>query len=548
MSMTDSPHTPQKDNIPAVKTVSEQKRSLQLVWIIPIVAALIGGWLIVKTILDQGPTITVQFENAEGLEAGKTHIKYKNFDVGLVKSIELSSDRKHFIVTAQVVKEAKDFLVDGSHFWVVRPRLSGGQISGLSTLLSGSFIGMDPGKSGKLKRAFIGLEEPPSITADRKGKEFVLNAQTLGSLEVGSPVVYRGFSVGDIVSYKLNKDGKGVVVGVFINAPFDDLVTDDTRFWDTSGFDVTLDTNGVKLDTQSLVSILIGGLSFGTPPDSPSAKPAAEKSVFTLYHTQEKAMEARNAFTRELVLYFKESLRGLSIGAPVDFQGIVIGKVLAINVEVDEKTHSFQFPVTISIEPGLLSGRARPGATMPQPSEERNKRFMDNGVAHGMRAQLASGNLLTGQLFIEIGPVPGTPPAKMDWSQNPPVMPTVPSDLVLLKEKLNQIVVKVANMPLDEVVVQARETLITLDDTLKTFNKLVQHVDSDLTPEAVSALASAKRAADNMEKLLASDAPVQQDIRDALQELTRASESIRVLTDYLQTHPEAVISGKKKEE
>jgi paraquat-inducible protein B len=547
--MTD--RTQQPDDIPAVKTIPEGKRSLSLVWIIPIVAALIGGWLVVKTILEQGPTITIQFKDAFGLEAGKTAIKYKDFDIGLVKDLKLSEDRSHFIVTAQLVKEAKAFLVEDTDFWVVRPRIAGGQISGLGTLLSGSYIGMDPGSStnSHTKLNFVGLENPPDIVGDRKGKEFVLHSDTLGSLEVGSPINYRGFKVGDVVNYQLGQDGKGVVIRVFVDTPYDKLVTEDTRFWNASGIDVKLDANGVQVNTQSLVSMLIGGLSFETPENSTSTSPASEKSAFTLYHSRELAMTRHDAILREMVLYFQDSLRGLSVGAPVDFNGILVGKVSAINVDFDQKDKSFRFPVTVSIDASGLRGRQVKGKPLPPLTDETYRTTIEKLANKGLRAQLKSGNLLTGQLYVALDFFPQAPPAKLVWNEDGTLeLPTIQGQLSLIGERVDAVLTKIERMPINEVIEDARKTLATLNDTLEKFGKLSQRLESEVTPEAVSTLVSAKHAADNMEKMLAADAPLQEDMRAALQELTRAAESMRVLTDYLETHPEALIRGKKKEE
>jgi paraquat-inducible protein B len=547
--MTDS--TPDAYDIPEVNTTPVGKRSLSLVWIIPIVAALIGGWLVVKTIMEQGPTITLQFEEAFGLEAGKTNIKYKDFNIGVVKDVVLSEDRSHFVVTAQLVKEAKPFLVEGTKFWVVRPRFSGGQVSGIGTLLSGSYIGMDPGKSAKSAKSqlkFIGLESPPDIVADRNGKEFVLHAATLGSLEVGSPINYRGFKVGDVVSHQLDKDGKGVSIRVFVDAPHDLLITEDTRFWNDSGINVKLDSSGIQVQTQSLVSMMIGGLSFETPDNSTSTSVVPAKSVFKLFQNREQAMAAKDVLLREMVLYFKESLRGLSAGAPLDFRGINVGKVRAINVEYDQKKRTLRFPVTIDIDATQLRARAAKGTKMPIQTLEAFRAGLDGLVKNGLRAQLQSGNLLTGQLFVELDFFPDAPPAKIVWNEGVGVLPTVPGQLAMIGDRVNTILDKIEKMPISEVIEDARKTLATLDDTLNKFGKLAQRLDSEVATEAVATMSSAKHAADNMEKMLAADAPMQEDMRAALQELTRAAESMRVLTDYLETHPEALIRGKKKED
>ena len=234
----------------------------------PIIAVLIGGWLAVKAVIDKGPTITISFATGEGLEAGKTKIKFKNVDIGTVKGVSLSPDHGHVIARAELAKDAARLLVDDTRFWVVRPRISGGTVSGIGTLLSGSFIGMDLGAASTPRRDFVGLEMPPVIPSGVPGREFVLKGDDMGSLDVGSPIFFRRLQVGQVTSYNLDDNGKGVTMRVFINSPYDKYVKDDTRFWQASGVDVSLDTNGVKVNTQSLVAILIGGLAFQTPEEN----------------------------------------------------------------------------------------------------------------------------------------------------------------------------------------------------------------------------------------------------------------------------------------
>jgi paraquat-inducible protein B len=255
-------------DFPEAVATPRSRWRVQLVWLVPLVAVLIGGWLAVKTVLEKGPTITISFVTGEGLEAGKTKIKFKNVDIGVIKGVALSPDRKRVIATAELNRDASNTLVDDTRFWVVRPRISGGSVSGLSTLLSGSFIGMDIGTQSKPRRDFVGLEVPPVFAAGMPGREFVLKSTDMGSLDVGDPVFFRRLQVGQVTSYGLDHEGTGVTLHVFINAPYDKYVSNNTRFWHASGVDVSVDTNGVKIDTESLVSILIGGLAFQDPPDA----------------------------------------------------------------------------------------------------------------------------------------------------------------------------------------------------------------------------------------------------------------------------------------
>jgi paraquat-inducible protein B len=248
--MADSDTPPEPPEIPEAVPAGRLSRTLQLVWIIPLVAAVVGGWLAIKAILEHGPTVTISFQSAEGLEAGKSRIKFKEVDIGVVKSITLSADRKSVIATAELVKDIEPMLGDDTRFWVVRPRISGGTVSGLTTLLSGSYIGVDFGKSNKRRREFVGLETPPVITIDAPGRAFTLRSDTIGSLDVGSPIYYRRLQVGQVTGYTLDEAGKNVIIKIFINAPYDRFVTSNTRFWHASGFDLSVAPGGVKLETQ----------------------------------------------------------------------------------------------------------------------------------------------------------------------------------------------------------------------------------------------------------------------------------------------------------
>ena len=301
---------------------------------------------------------------------------------------------------------------------MVRPRIAGSQISGLGTLVSGSYIGVDIGKSTKRKRKFTGLETPPIVTADLPGLELVLRGEDLGSLDIGSPVYFRRVQVGQVMAFALDKDGNGVTLRIFVQSPYDRYVTANTRFWQASGIDLTLDAAGIKVQTESLVSILLGGIAFQTPPGAPPAAAAEKDALFTLFADQTTAMKRPVREIATFVIYFGESLRGLSPGAPVDWSGVVIGEVKSIDAEFDPEKKEFRFPVEIEFYADRLRERyRRPRARTT--SDER-KALLDGLVARGFRAQLKSGNLLTGQLFVALDTFPGASPATVELVQGSP--------------------------------------------------------------------------------------------------------------------------------
>jgi paraquat-inducible protein B len=548
--MTDEPRIPEPDDVPTAVPVKGGPRLLQPIWIVPIVALLIGGWIAFKSFLEQGPTITIQFANAEGIEPGKTKIKHKAVDVGTVKSVQLSADFKSVIVTAEMSRHASsaDFLVEDTRFWVVRPRIAGGQISGLGTLLAGSYIGGDPGSSKTERRAFIGLETPPAITSDLKGRRFTLRADDLGSLDVNSPVYYRGVVAGRVVSADLPPDGKNVMVGVFVHAPFDKFVNNDTRFWNASGIDLSLDASGVKVQTQSLITLLLGGIAFETLEGVQPNGPAAERTEFPLWDNRNEAMKPRETVVERFSLTFEQSARGLAVGAAVDFRGIVVGEVRSIELEFDRERVNYRTVVVIDFYPERLRSRNRTNDPASRWNSltpvERVQRF----VEHGFRAQLRAANLLTGQMYVALDFFPKAPAAKLDMAKKPPGIPTLPAGLAELQESITNIVSKLEKIPFDAIAQDLRKTMQGLTGTLTRADALLGQLSKDVAPELRSTLEEAKKTLRSVDQALSSDSPLQGDLRGTLTEVTRTAEQLRELVDYLERHPESLIRGKRRSE
>jgi len=535
------------EDVPSAVAVSKRRRSPQLVWLIPIVAALIGGWLAVKTILDKGPTITITFKTAEGLEAGKTKVKYKNVDVGEVKEIKLSKEVKGVVATVELVKGTEEHLVEDTRFWVVRPRIAGGQVSGLGTLFSGSYIGVDLGKSGNKRREFVGLEVAPIVTADVPGRQFVLRADNLGSLQVGSPVYFRQETVGSVTAHEVNSDGQGVTFKVFVNAPYDQYVNANTRFWNASGIDVTVDASGIKVDTQSIVSILIGGIAFEALPGLGQQSPSEENHEFLLASDRAAAMKNLDTISNPVQFQFTQSLRGLTIGAPVEFRGITIGEVKSVNVELNKTQDSFIFPVSGVLYPGrIIAMMSKPGASEYRTDDESRRARWDHLVAKGLRAQLKTGNLLTGQLYVALDFFPNAPEAHIDWTASPPIMPTVGGGLEEFQQTLTSIATKIEKMQFEEIGKDVRQNMKALNRALESADKLVKRFDMEVTPTAKSTLEDVRKTLRSADQALAADAPLQQDLRVSLRELTRAAQSLRQLTELLERQPESLIKGKKE--
>lgn len=557
--MNDSPQQPELSHIPEVVSEPKRRFAVQLVWIIPIIAALIGFSLGVKAFINRGETITITFNTGEGMEVGKTKIKYKDVQIGEVTGLAIAQDRSHVVVTAELNKDARGLLVKDTRFWVVRARISGGTVSGLSTLIGGSYIGVDAGTSTESSDEFIGIETPPAVSLDVPGRQFVLRAADAGSIDTSSPIFYRRMQVGQVIATELDQDGKGVTIKIFIRAPFDQYVKANSVFWHASGFDMTLSTSGVKINTESMLSILLGGIAFQTPLERLDAPPASPGRVFQMYPTRDEALKHADSVDSYL-LVFKESVRGLSVGAPVELKGVTVGEVTKIDVALDPKNSGISIPVQIQLYPERFGAQYR-GKAQQQGKPLDSRARMDSLVAHGFRAEVKNGSLLTGQLYVALDFYPRSPPVKINWGTNPPRFPVVPGSMDQLQNKLLQIAQKIEKMPLEELAGDARTSIQSLDAALKSAEKLLKNVDNTVVPEARSVLSEARQSLEDVRKtlgevrttlgganqVLSRDAPVQLDLRETLREVSRAAQSLRVLADYLEQHPESLIRGKRED-
>ncbi len=512
----------QLDELPESNIRPRSKFSI--VWLVPLVAVIIGSWIGYKAWSERGPIITITFKTAKGLEAGKTKIKFKDVEIGEVKSILVNQDTFNVEVTAELHKEIKPMLTDQTRFWVVRARIDTSGASGLATLLSGAYIDVSPSKKGPPTTRFTGLEIPPVIAADTPGKHFFLHTKDLGSLERGVPIYYRKFSVGRVEDVKLDDDGESVTVRIFISAPYDQWVNTSTKFWNASGIDVSMGTDGLEVNTESLVSILVGGIAFESKEMAGDISAAENLAEFKLYADHKDSLKKELKLGINYVINFTESVRGLSIGAPVEFRGIPLGKVTDIRLSYNASSNKITIPVTVTLDYELIALKGE-DETAEQIYAQHEKRT-DYMVKKGLRAQLQTASLLTGQLFVAIDLFPDAPAFAMNWDAKTPEFPSVPGMLGGLELHASSILKKV-----DAMMTQIKE-----------FSYKLNH---QLEPELSDTLIETKKTLVTIQDTLQNDSPLQQDMQSTLRELTKAARSIKNLADYLERHPESLIKGKK---
>ena len=572
--MTETPTEPQPDSDPGGLVIKRGLAGLFSIWLVPVIALIIGGWLIYQTLSSKGPTVTISFATADGIEAGKTRVKYKDVTVGTVDDLILKPDLSGVELTVEMAAGAENYLTENTRFWVVRPRVSLQGVSGLDTLVSGSYIEVDPGEPGKESiRDFVGLEDPPALRSGRTGKEFTLNSTKLGSYSVGSPVYYRGFEAGEILSYELAADQRSIVTRIFVNAPYDALVSEGSRFWDTSGISLSLTADGMELEASSLQSLMMGGIEFSTPENLLGRRPAPNGHRFTLFDDKEDILESEYTEKYAYILYFRGSVRGLSIGAPVEFKGIRIGTVTDINLEINPENGDFFIPVLVELEPQRIKLTGRP---------DDDGRGLQQQVERGLRAQLKTGSFLTGQLFVDLVFAPEKEPVYVARREDSiPEIPTIATNLEEITTSVTQLVDKIEKLPIEQLsgsllrTAEGVEQLVTseeiqntvsnLNRTLVEYRKLAEtaqdltdNLDQTIVPEAAAALMDARQTLQQTEKtivmaqalfgsansMLSEGSPLRYDLEVMLRELAASARSIRNLSAYLERNPSALITGK----
>jgi len=551
--MTDTPDSP--PDYPEATVVPRKRLRLSLAWIVPIAALAVGAALIVRTVLQTGPTITIAFRTAEGMEAAHTEVRFKEVVVGKVTKVALSPNREQVLVTVKLDKSAERLAVEDTRFWPVRPRVGLAGVSGLGTLFSGAYIGVDAGVSKEDRQLFTGLEAPPPQLRGEPGRSFTLAAQDLGSLDLGSPVYYRRAQVGRVVGYTLDPVRDTLAVQVVIAAPNDRLVTPQSRFWNASGIDVTVNANGLTLDTQSLASVVLGGVAFANPADEALAPPAADGQRFELFANHKAALAPPDGPPLRVRMVFDQAQRGLVAGAPVDMLGVEVGAVRSVALTQAPKSDQFPVEVVADIYPLRLGSVRRQFVAPADGAGRADALFMKRAVEHGLRAQVRNGNLLTGQLYVALDFIPKSPAATLDAQADPPTIPTVRGTLSDLQPQLADIVSRLSKVKFDEIGSDLQETLRNasaagngLQETLTSATAAIRQ----LTPEAQRTLADVQKTLTTAQATLANldrnvthgDAPLQRNFNQALAEMQRAAQALRVLSDYLQLHPESLLRGK----
>ncbi len=528
--MSDQPAS-EKPNLPPRAKLRRQ--SFHMVWLVPIVAAIIAGYLGYRTFMEQGPLLTLSFTNADGLQAGQTQVKYKAVALGTVESIDLAKDDSHVIVKVRMNNVGERFLNSNARFWVERPRLDFSDISGFETIVSGPYISVDPGKpGGRYQAEFVGLEQPPGVRSDEPGRTYTLTAYNLGPISSGSPVFYRDVVVGEVLGYDIGNGLGPIKISVFIRAPFDDLVRADSHFWDTSGIALGIKGGVLQLQLQSIQALFAGGIAFNLPQSAQDQPASPDGAQFRLFASQQEAEASAYEDQIKVITYATTDVSGLTAGAPVNALGIQVGNVTGVELVVDPNTGQSKVRISMELQPQRIL------------AFKDNDKFKDPlslfqlFVDKGMRVELGTASYVTGQKEISLVNEPQAPPAKVTQEGDSIVLPFKAGGLDAMLANATDITNKVDQIPFQQIGDNLNKLLKTANGTLG--GAQTQQLIEQLT----STLQTANTALQDLHQGFGQDSDFQRSLQQILNQTNATLQSLQALTTYINQHPQSVIFGR----
>jgi paraquat-inducible protein B len=531
-----------EEELPSAR--SRPRKWFSWIWIAPLLALGVVVWLGIRALADRGPMITISFSDAEGIQAGDTKIRHKDVDLGTVESVYLSSDMSRVFVRARVRRSVTPHLTANTRFWIVRPRVGIGGISGLSTLVSGSYIEMYPG-NGDPKRSFVGLDDPPALTPDAPGRSFTLRTDDLGSLTGGSPISYRGVPVGEVEGFQLDAAGKQINVYAFIRAPYEKFVTPQTRFWNSGGIDVAVGVQGLRFRASSWQQLISGGVSFDTPDSALNTKESDAGTAFQLYENQYDAQRDPRGRKLEYRVIFAGGAGDIGPGTSVQLQGAEVGQVTQARLQFDDISQSLITRVTLEIDPSRVEIAHAREDVAGDPAAALATR-LEKLVAHGLRAHLVAANFLTGGKVLSLDLVNDAKPARIEQREGFAELPStsatdISTILASVQSLLHHINTAAAGPELGHAIKELDRTLTHLDQVTGELEPQIKPLMAALRETAESA----QRTLQAANNVLGTSAASGADLPRLIRELTETARSLRDLTDYLDRHPESLLRGRK---
>nr|WP_205598951.1 intermembrane transport protein PqiB [Aeromonas rivipollensis] len=522
--------------------------SAAAIWMVPLLALFIGAWMLFQHWYSQGPSFTLRVATAEGIVAGKTVIRSREVEVGRIEAVELSEDYSHAVLKGRLTNAAASMLKNDSQFWVVKPRVGREGISGLGTLFSGAYIELSPGKQGRARSEYTMLDTPPLASLDAIGLRLSLSSRDTRALGVGSPINYQGFTIGQVEEANFLPAQSEMHYQIFINAPYDILMSNNSRFWLTPGFEVSMSSEGMKVKMDSLESLLDGGITMGLPPGWTPGEPVKQMDNFTLFQDETSVQAGSLDQFIDYVFLFEDDMGGLHPGAAVQYRGIRVGTVISAPYLIDDKGaqlfKSRQIPVLARIEVQRLSHR------YDNAEKEQWRTLFNKQFNEGLRASLKTSSLLTGGKVVDLNFYPDAPnyqPLKIGGYQ---VFPTAQAGLDQIERKVNLILDKFVNMDMATTLTQVNSTLDTLDKTLKHIRAVSANLEQFTAQPSTQQLpASLNESLKQLQETLQTydvRSQTNQELRQSVQSLNQLISELQPLVHSLNEQPSSLIFDRSR--
>ena len=546
---------------PVLETERGLASRVSLVWLLPLAAIAFALFVLWRSYAERGPLVSIRFPEADGVVAGETRVRRNDVDIGGVEAVRLAEDLNSVDVEVRLDPRVAPYIDEDARFWIVNARVNTTEISGLGTLLSGAYVEVDwDAEAGEPLDEFVGLLEPPLTKRDTPGLRLTLNADEAGYIYVGSPVFHRQIEVGRVERRLLSDDARQVLFDIFVEAPYHRHVYPDTRFYGVSGVEASVDSDGASVRVESLSALFTGGIAFDNPDQVVAASRVDKDGARYRLHDSRKAARDSLFDDREDTRYrfaavFEGSVKGLRVDAPIEFNGLRVGRVASVTTRLPEAPGEPGRSVAVlQLQPQRLGV----GEVTPEELQARLVEF----VGGGLRVQLASGNLLTGSLIVKLVEMPEAP-GEIDLRSAPhPTLPTVPSNVEAVTADVETLVRNLAELPLSALVTSATELLGDAArlvgspevaglpaqlagslDSIATTAARVETASAEL-PAMLAALTRASRNADDVLAGLSPDSEIYIELSAAARELRIAARSIAAFAELLEENPSAVFTGR----
>ncbi len=540
---------------PRIERASYLSARVSFAWLLPLAAVLFAAWVLWQAYIERGPLVEISFDKAGGIIAGETRVRRNDVDVGRVEALRLADDLNSVVVEVRLDPNVSPYLDDDTRFWIVNARINTTEISGLGTLLSGSYIEVDwDDVPGERQSSFVGLDEAPLTTRGTPGLRLTLNADEAGYIYVGSPVFLRQIEVGRVERRRLSQDATQVLFDIFVEAPYHKNVYPDTRFYGVSGVEGSIGSEGATVRVESISALFTGGIAFENPPEITSAAPVTSNGKnFKLFDSRGDARESLfdgdDDQQYRLIAKFEGSVKGLRDGAPIEYNGIVVGRVANVSVELPQTaTGPSIATVVLQFQPRRLG--------LEDLTQKQWYETVQGRVDGGLRVQLTSGNLLTGSLIVKLVNKPDDGPATVDFDHKPyPSLPVIASNVEAVTADVETLIKNLSDLPLSSLVTAATQLLqetrqlVASPDIANLPGQLSSSMTSiakatETLPAMVNSLTTASNNANDVLEGLAPDSEIYIELSAAARELRIAAKSIAAFAELLEENPNALLTGR----